>query len=110
MTHDSADIAAVLALEAAYVAALPAIGRLVDAVYPGADFVSDMDPGEGFSLALRLFRQAAGNQAAWDLAFWGGDTERPADKAIEGLIDCHGASVETLNRALAIHRHAGMVA
>lgn len=129
MSFDEADVAVVLSLaESAgewlqvMEEALPALNRLGEADYPGAEWADceasgTLKQGGGGNGTLRdlhdalsAFCAAKGDQAAADFEFYSRYLGEPPDKAAEEMVTSDGGNVEMLARALAMRQYAATVA
>ena len=120
------DVATVLALEEpakallkAIKAAKPAIKRLTKADYPGAGWVSDNiedDPRAAlgtplkFAGAVKMFRESAGDLAAFDYRFFVEDMGLSLKGAAEQLLDWSGDDDEKLRRIEGLRQYAATAA
>ncbi len=127
MSVDSADVAAVRALEPqvralreAIEAALPAVGRLSAADYPGAEWAADQlnqalrDGADGTPVqvltALEIFRTANGSMAVADFEFYSKTLNLSPDEAVREMVRNVGSDPESLDRIKAMRQYAASVA
>jgi hypothetical protein len=121
------DVATVLALEEptkallkAIKAAKPAIKRLSTANFPGAGWVSDNldDCGPGGQLAtpgklagaVKMFRESAGDQAAFDYLFYVADMGTDLTGAALAVLDEGGDDDTAMRRVEALRQYAATIA
>ncbi len=126
MSIKNADVATVLALEKpteellkAIKAAKPAIKRLCEADYPGAGWVSDnLDDCEPtgqlatpskLAGAVKMFRESAGDQAAFDYLFYVEDMGTNLIGAAVAVLDEGGDDDAAMRRVEALRQYAATV-